>query len=63
MFGIIVENALQETEEVGFGDSKRRVNKYKLTTIMADDFKFDVGAQDIETLKGAHDGAFYDEVS
>ena len=39
-FGIMIENASQETVEVGSGTSKRIRQRWKLAELLADDFKF-----------------------
>lgn len=62
-FRIIMENALQETVEVGVGTSRRVVARYTLQELLDPDFKF---AREQEAVSPAMfkrvDGAFYDEV-
>lgn len=39
-FGTVIENAMQETVEVGTGSSKRTVPRYKLPELLDDKFQF-----------------------
>ncbi len=39
-FGLVIENALHETREVGAGKSKKTVAKYKLHDLLDDKFQF-----------------------
>lgn len=39
-FGIVIENALQETVEVGEGANKRTRAKYQLSELLDDGFQF-----------------------
>lgn len=64
-FGVIVENALHETVEIGNDRTKRSIPKYTIKQILDDKFKLPRGdeeAGNVDTLKGA-DGVFFDEVS
>lgn len=57
-FGRILSNALQETVETGIGSSRKRVAKYRLSQLLADDFQF--GAENaVDELAGLEG---YDEV-
>jgi hypothetical protein len=61
-FGNVIENALYERIEVGFGETKKSIAKYTLPQILDDKFQFrDDDGGDLSLLKGG-EGEFYDEV-
>lgn len=62
--GVVIENALAETDEVGSDKDKRRVPRYTLRQLLDPAFVLPRAARDgggLETLKTAR-GGFYDEV-
>lgn len=62
LFGLYLENALQEREQLGEGSNVRWVEKYTLSELLTPGFRLggDEGAGDSLPLKA--DGLLYDEV-
>jgi len=62
-FGLIIENALQERDEVGEGQGRRSIPRYTLSQLLDPEFKLPMTDSEESAPLPMHvDGAFYDKV-
>lgn len=67
LMGVMIENALQEMDEVGPEEHRRRVPRYTLRQLLDPEFTLprqdnESSGDDLAVLRGA-DGGLYDEVT